>query len=71
MALIIGESKNGAMEGCCYLGLVIDSTVRFVYFSGVDRGTNKLSITGRLICLYAVEIDHVTSQKCNLYKIIV
>ena len=63
--------KNGAMEGCRYLGLVIDSTVRFAYFLGVDRRTNKSSITGRLICLYAVEIDHVTSQKWNLYKILV
>ena len=63
--------KNGAMEGCRYLGLVIDSTVSFVYFSGVDRRTNKSSITGRLICLDEVEIDHVTSQQWNLYKILV
>ena len=59
------------MEGCRYLGLVIDSTVRFAYFSGIYGRTNKSSITGRLICLYAVEIDHVTSQKCNLYNILV
>ena len=63
--------KNGVMEGCRYLGLVIDSTVRFAYFLGVDRRTNRLSLTGRLICLDAVEIDHVTSHQWNLYKILV
>ena len=59
------------MERRRYLGLVIDSTVRFACFLGVDRRTNKLSITGRLICLDAVEIDHITSQKWNLYNILV
>ena len=63
--------KNGAMEGCRYLGLVIDSTVRFAYFLGVNQRTNRLSLTGWLICLDAVEIDHITSQKWNLYNILV
>ena len=59
------------MEGRRYLGLVIDSTIRFACFLGIDRRTNKPSITGRLICLDAVEIDHVISHQWNLYKILV
>ena len=63
--------KNGAIEGRRYLGLITDSTVRFECFLGVNMRANKPSITGRLICLDEVEIDHVTSQQWNLCKILV
>ena len=56
------------MEGRRYLGLITDSTVRFECFLGVNMRTNKPS---SLICLDEVEIDHVTSQQWNLYKILV